>query len=187
MVTFFLNHYILSAMSQRTLFSVSSFYLFLPTFISFAVDRFSNCLSSFTLLFLDLIFVFAKNINCSKRVSGILQCQDKDVQGSAQRCFRPSLLFLQTSKSLCLNFNTHQYWNLTHVPIIPQVPNVTKFWIYWKWKRDNLLWFSKLSLQSCALSRDRTGTGLTPLVFETNASTNSAIRAMMRLETQVQS
>ena len=36
-----------------------------------------------------------------------------------------------------------------------------------------------------ALSRDRTGTGLTPLVFETNASTNSAIRAAVL--TQVQS
>lgn len=29
-----------------------------------------------------------------------------------------------------------------------------------------------------ARSRDRTGTGVTPLVFETNASTNSAIRAV---------
>ena len=37
-----------------------------------------------------------------------------------------------------------------------------------------------------ALSRDRTGTGLTPLVFETNASTNSAIRANSALATQVQ-
>lgn len=30
-----------------------------------------------------------------------------------------------------------------------------------------------------ARSRDRTGTGVTPLVFETNASTNSAIRAIV--------
>ncbi len=30
----------------------------------------------------------------------------------------------------------------------------------------------------CTRSRDRTGTVLLPLVFETNASTNSAIRAL---------
>ena len=31
----------------------------------------------------------------------------------------------------------------------------------------------------CARSRDRTGTALLPLVFETSASTNSAIRAYL--------
>ena len=34
-----------------------------------------------------------------------------------------------------------------------------------------------VSSPSCTRSRDRTGTGFTPLVFETSASTNSAIRA----------
>ena len=49
-----------------------------------------------------------------------------------------------------------------------------------KLKKGNLtmMRINQLSCHSCALSRDRTGTGLTPLVFETNASTNSAIRAM---------
>ena len=40
-----------------------------------------------------------------------------------------------------------------------------------------MMGINQLSCHFCALSRDRTGTGLTPLVFETNASTNSAIRA----------
>ena len=31
----------------------------------------------------------------------------------------------------------------------------------------------------CARNRDRTGTDVTPLVFETNASTNSATRALV--------
>ena len=34
---------------------------------------------------------------------------------------------------------------------------------------------------SCTPSRDRTGTSVTSLVFETNASTNSAIRAFKEL------
>ena len=35
----------------------------------------------------------------------------------------------------------------------------------------------QLTKSFCTRSRDRTGTGFTPLVFETSASTNSAIRA----------
>jgi hypothetical protein len=38
-----------------------------------------------------------------------------------------------------------------------------------------------LSLFFCTRSRDRTGTALLPLVFETSASTNSAIRALIKL------
>ena len=34
--------------------------------------------------------------------------------------------------------------------------------------------------RACTRSRDRTGTALLPLVFETSASTNSAIRAKYR-------
>ena len=37
----------------------------------------------------------------------------------------------------------------------------------------------------CTRSRDRTGTGFTPLVFETSASTNSAIRASVIEENEV--
>ena len=38
-----------------------------------------------------------------------------------------------------------------------------------------------------ARSRDRTGTALLPLVFETSASTNSAIRALFSLQSAVSS
>ena len=38
---------------------------------------------------------------------------------------------------------------------------------------------SREALPSCARNRDRTGTDVTPLVFETNASTNSATRALV--------
>ena len=60
--------------------------------------------------------------------------------------------------------------------------NLYSFLLYDKTKRataynrDSLCNYS-LRKQS-ARSRDRTGTGVTPLVFETNASTNSAIRAV---------
>ena len=39
----------------------------------------------------------------------------------------------------------------------------------------------QLTKSFCTRSRDRTGTGFTPLVFETSASTNSAIRASISL------
>ena len=58
-----------------------------------------------------------------------------------------------------------------------------------KLKKGNLtiIKINQLSCHFCALSRDRTGTGLTPLVFETNASTNSAIRALLLLVISLQS
>ena len=39
----------------------------------------------------------------------------------------------------------------------------------------------QLTKSFCTRSRDRTGTGFIPLVFETSASTNSAIRASISL------
>lgn len=45
----------------------------------------------------------------------------------------------------------------------------------YKGKQCNVLFFL------CARSRDRTGTSFTPSVFETDASTNSAIRAWKAL------
>ena len=60
--------------------------------------------------------------------------------------------------------------------------NLYSFLLYDKTKRapgiaEALFGIIHLRKQS-ARSRDRTGTGVTPLVFETNASTNSAIRAV---------
>ena len=48
--------------------------------------------------------------------------------------------------------------------------------------RQNSMSFSALRLIYRTQSRGRTGTGVTPLVFETNASTDSAIWASKRVQ-----